>query len=196
LSLLFVLFPSGRAMARDIRDSSPVAVPQFAIADFDGDVRPDLATIQTEPGAGPTSYWIQLQLSRAGRQSIQLAGPTEGLRIEARDVNGDHSVDLVLATEWFRQPVAILLNDGHGVFSQLAPTTFPEAFSESGADWAAASTPAIDLCGIPPQPPSAACLEATSYLSSQSPGGSIVLFSRQAILKLFAFSSPGRAPPR
>src|ERR1700733_8778028 len=38
--------------------------PQFAVADFNGDVRPDLASIR--PGStssGNTNYWIQIQLS-------------------------------------------------------------------------------------------------------------------------------------
>src|SRR5277367_4435524 len=91
-----------------------------AVGDFDGDLRPDLADVQT--GRGDffrTEYWIQLQLSAAGRQTILVVAPAGGLQIAARDVNGDHALDLVLTTAWLKQPVAILLNDGHGVFSQV-----------------------------------------------------------------------------
>jgi hypothetical protein len=37
---------------------------QFAIVDFDGDVRPDLASIQAGPNRlGTTDYWIRSKLS-------------------------------------------------------------------------------------------------------------------------------------
>src|ERR1700733_6033904 len=86
--------------------------PQFAIADFDGDHQPDEARIQAV--RGPTGkYTIRLRLSGEGEQSIQLAAPGSGLQIEARDVNADNRVDLVVVTAWFRRPVAIFLNDGH-----------------------------------------------------------------------------------
>jgi len=38
--------------------------------------------------------------------------------IEARDVNGDYPADLIGSTAWHRQPVTMLLNDGHGSFSK------------------------------------------------------------------------------
>ena len=98
---------------------------QFAIADFDGDVRPDLASIRAgSSSAGNTNYWIQLQLSTAGQQFIQLVAPAGGLRIEARDVNGDHAPDLVFATAWLSQPVAIKSAFGRGMpttSSQIQP---------------------------------------------------------------------------
>ncbi|MGD0966328.1 MAG: VCBS repeat-containing protein [Candidatus Acidiferrales bacterium] len=200
LLLLFGLAGASRGEVLDIQQSGPGTSvglsPQFAIADFDGDVRPDLARIQSGPnGAGTTDYWIQLQLSNVGQQSIQLSAPTGGLRIEARDVNGDHSVDLVLATAWFRQPVAILLNNGHGVFSQVEPGTFPGAFSESGADWGARSNQAIDIPGVPPQLQSSACLEANGSLLSRSPTGAISHSNPAFLLRSFAISYAGRAPP-
>src|SRR5271170_3994083 len=66
---------------------------------------------------GRTNYSVQLHLSSVGQHSIQLVAPAGGLQIEARDVNGDDAIDLVLTTAWLKQPVAIFLNDGHGSFS-------------------------------------------------------------------------------
>jgi hypothetical protein len=127
----------------DVRDSAvnqPRVNLPFAIADFDGDLRPDLVAVCTGTGNGlRTDYWIQLQLSAAGRQTILVVAPTGGLQIAARDVNGDHAPDLVVTTTWLNQPVAVFLNDGHGGFSRVDPGAFPEAFSESTAFWSSAT---------------------------------------------------------
>jgi hypothetical protein len=98
----------------------------FAVADFDGDLRPDLAHIQIgRSDAALTDYWVQLQLSGAGQQSILVVAPSGGLQISVRDVNGDDAPDLVLTTSWLKTPVAILLNDGRGGFSRKEPSAFP-----------------------------------------------------------------------
>jgi len=111
------------------RFSSPGA--QIAIADFDGDRHPDSASIQAGSSDGTrTSYSIRLRLTTAGRQAIEVIGPIGGLEIAARDVNGDHAIDLVLTAAWLKQPVAILLNDGHGNFSRVDPEAYPEAFHD------------------------------------------------------------------
>src|SRR5208282_1657662 len=104
---LFLLVFAGCSSAEAAGDQSRPATSlgpglPFAIADFDGDLRPDTASIQTGANvSGSADYWIELRLSSAGRQSIQLTAPAGGLLIEARDVNGDHTIDLVLATVWF-----------------------------------------------------------------------------------------------
>jgi hypothetical protein len=200
LLLLLGISPSSKAGVTGIQQSVPVASfgtgPQFAIADFDGDVRPDLASIQSGVNnSGTTNYWIELQLSTVGQQAIQLFAPAGGLRIEARDVNGDHSVDLVLATAWFRRPVAILLNDGHGVFSHVEPTTFPEAFSESTTNWRSPSNRAVDAFGIPPQSQSSLCSEARYSIRRRLSVRRIALFNSGFLVSLFLISQAGRAPP-
>src|ERR1700730_12864341 len=169
LLLLFGLAWGSRAEAADIQQSGPVTLvgpgPQFAIADFDGDVRPDLASIQAgSNSSGTTDYWIQLQLTAAGRQSFRLVAPAGGLWIEARDVNGDHAVDLVLGTAWFNQPVAIFLNNGHGSFSRVEPAAFPGAFSECKTIGGSASNQAIDAVGVPPQSRAGTCSESRGLL--------------------------------
>jgi hypothetical protein len=167
-----------------------------AIADFDGDQRPDLARIQTgQDGCGSSAYWIQFQLSTAGRQFIQLVAPPGGLRIEARDVNGDHAVDLVFTTAWFRQPVAILLNDGHGSFSRAEPNAFPGVFSESNTRWVAGGQPAAAAVGLPPQS-RAGVDEVEKGPLQRSPSTRLVLSSIPAFpAGTFLFGSAGRAPP-
>lgn len=180
--------------------NGPAALPgpglSFSIADLDGDSKPDLASIETgKSDLTRTDYSIQLQLSAAGRQTFQIVAPVGGLRIVARDVNGDHTLDLVLITTSFAQPVAILLNDGHGSFSREDPAAFPEAFGESEANWASNIEHATDAIGTPPQSREDICSEPD-------------LFPHQRPLRRFAASSDspvgfgafftshlGRAPP-
>jgi hypothetical protein len=102
-----------------------------AFADFDGDRRPDSAHVQRgRAAAGGQSYSIDFRFSSTDQPAqMDVVAPDGGLRIEARDVNGDNAVDLVLTTAWFREPVAILLNDGHGKFSHAEPSTYPNAFN-------------------------------------------------------------------
>ncbi len=92
--------------------------PRFAIADFDGDRKPDLATVQVVREAALDSFYsIRLQLSAGEESAIGIAGPQGGLELAARDVNGDDAMDLVVTTAMDSRFVAVLLNDGHGKFT-------------------------------------------------------------------------------
>jgi hypothetical protein len=197
---LFLGLVGGSAAASTDVQNPPVtslgpALP-FAVADFDGDLRPDLVTIHAGANlAGSTDYRIQLQLSAVGQQSIQLAAPAGGLLIEARDVNGDHAIDLVFSTAWFRQPVAIFLNDGHGNFSRAEPTAFPGAFSESNTNWVSTTNLETDAVGVPPQSGNGIYAERKDLLHDRSPAGLIPPSTVGFPVNHFAVSQPGRAPP-
>lgn len=198
--LLLGLVGAGVAAANaDVPNSSVVAVRPglpFAVADFDGDQRPDLASVQSGANSsGSTNYRIQLQLSAAGPQSIQLLAPTGGLFIEARDVNGDHAVDLVLTTAWFRKPVAIYLNDGHGGFSRAKPNAFPRAFGESKTNWTSSTNLAPDTVGVPPQSGAGIRKAEPDSLHDRSPQRLIPPSSAGFPINPFLVSQPGRAPP-
>jgi hypothetical protein len=198
LVLVFGLVDRGTAAAADAQ-SLPVASvgpgPQFAIADLDGDVRPDFVSIESgSKHSGTTNYSIQLQLSAVGRRFIQLAAPAGGLRIETRDVNGDHAVDLVLATAWFNRPVAVFLNNGHGGFSRAEPTAFPGAFTESRTKWASGSNQAIGAVGVPSQ--SRGGISADDRrLRGRSPTESIPAATSGFPVSSCLISHVGRAPP-
>jgi hypothetical protein len=109
---------------------------RFVYSDFDGDLRPDLAVVQAgRSDHSFTDYWVQFQLTTARPQAIRVVAPTGGLQMATWDVNGDHVPDLVLTTTWGNQAVAVLLNEGHGSFSRLDPSTYPAAFRASKANW-------------------------------------------------------------
>jgi hypothetical protein len=199
VSLLFGFAGRNQVEAADLPKGSVTSVeagPQFAVADLDGDLRPDLATVQAGSNiVGGTSYRIQLHLSTVGQQTVQLVGPAGGLRIEARDVNGDDAVDLVLTTAWLGRPVAILLNDGRGSFSRVEPAAFPGAFSDSGTNSVSGTKLATDAVGLPS--PSGAGIDARRKLSlSGVPPAELVSLSKTGFaVILSAVSHAGRAPP-
>jgi hypothetical protein len=100
--------------------------PRFAIADFDGDSQPDLATVELgQVSASRAKYWILFKMSAGAQQFIGITAPVGGIEIAPRDVNGDSSLDLIVTTAWLNQPVAVLLNDGHGNFTLRDPVAFP-----------------------------------------------------------------------
>lgn len=197
--LFFVGLLAGAASASDrpgIHAGSPGPNLSFSVADFDGDSKPDLASV--EYGASDsarTDYLIQLQLSAAGRQSFQIAAPIGGLQIVARDVNGDHALDLVITTTWLRQPVAILLNDGHGSFSQLNSNAFPGAFRESDIGWNFSTQREIEAVGVPPQSRDEICLGTEHFLQLRAHRGLAPGTNSQFGTDSFLISHQGRAPP-
>jgi len=198
--LLFVGFVGRSAAANtDVQKATVTSGGpglRFAIADFDGDQRPDFASVQSAPGDfSRTDYWIELQLSAAGRQSIQLVAPAGGLVIEARDVNGDQAVDLVIATALFRQPVAIFLNNGHGSFLRSETTAFPEAFSQSKTNWVSVTNVSTDTLGVPPQSGAGICPQGKDSARGASPLELIPPSSAGFPDSRFLVSEPGRAPP-
>jgi hypothetical protein len=107
----------------------------FAVADFDGDWKPDLAFVEmTSLHPREANYSIHLQFSTAAPISFEVSGPNGGIFVAARDVNGDDLPDLVVSSAYDRRVVAVLLNHGHGLFSRAEPTTYA-AFATEADLW-------------------------------------------------------------
>jgi hypothetical protein len=119
----------------------PAQAPtHFAIADFDGDSRPDLASVHVgQSSSRSTRYWIAFHLSGGTGQTVGITAPTGGLQITSRDVNGDSFPDVIVTTAWTNKPVAILLNDGLGNFTASNPAEFQSAFTASETSWTLAA---------------------------------------------------------
>jgi hypothetical protein len=201
-SFCLIVFASLVAMSALRVNAQEARVPlvrpdvPFAFSDFDGDLRPDLAVVQSgRSDLTTTDYWVRFQLSAGVSKVVLVVGPTGGLQVAARDVNGDSVPDLVLTTAWRDQPVAILLNDGNGNFSRIDPSAFPAAFTTSKADWRSSSPleQELLLLSSPSRPDACFSSARTSHLHSpvwvawRSDRG--FLFSRALA------AHPGRAPP-
>jgi|SRR4029077_8219904 hypothetical protein len=186
--------PGRRAVATVLPAHLPIHI---AIADFDGDSRPDLASVEAGPSSlRNTRYWIAFHLSAGAGWIVGITAPTGGLQIATVDVNGDSFPDVVVTTAWTNQPVAILLNDGLGNFTPSSPSEFPNAFAASTTCWTAASDEVRDasallisrcLLGDARTRRRASLLTNTAHLAAAR--------TVSASLVAFLLPSIGRAPP-
>ena len=204
LVFCLVVGAAGRANAASTSTrQSPVSSAgfnsNFAIADFDGDRKPDLATVEVQKGnsSSTSQYSIRLQLTAGGAvQVFGVIAPAGGLQIVARDVNGDDALDVLVSTAWQHQQVAVLLNDGHGKFTLADAGAFPDSLRNSRADWSGAATQIHDNAAIP-----------SSWSSAKASGvcaGAFVTENDQKLTPLsdfrfhtsqLVFGCAGRAPP-
>jgi hypothetical protein len=168
----------------------------FAIDDFDGDHRPDLASVQPiSNSSSGTIYRIQFQLSTVGQQFIHLVGPSGGLQITTRDVNGDEIPDVIVSSAWKEETVAVLVNDGRGAFSLADPASFPTSSGGSGKTLNAALPPQTDTVATPTKLP-VGDFSGSKYLLHPSPAtGSIPRANFATLRSLLLESLLGRAPP-
>jgi hypothetical protein len=184
--------------ARLMKSAPAQGSMHFAIADFDGDLRPDLAMIRvSREGAPDAQYSLELQFSSGKRPPIGLIGPAGGLEVSSQDVNGDQIADLVITSVVDSEFVAILLNDGKGNFTQVDRAEYPGvgkrpssrylAPSESGLYELAVSRSRWQF-GAEPRPAFGQHCNETSAVLSEG-------LEKPARYSAFLLRS-GRAPPR
>lgn len=96
----------------------------FAMADFGGDSRPDLAAVEVDRlGEHIADYRVYIRLTEGGEQNLRLTGPLGELSITPKDVTGDGSLDLVISSG-SGDLVGIFVNDGKGHFDKANPADF------------------------------------------------------------------------
>jgi len=128
------------ALPRSSDTASPPAMtfdppdPVGAVADLDGDNVPDLAIVSAK-GRGPKGFQYQLELHLSARpalSSLSITARERGLRIVARDVDGDGDLDLVITSALSLAPVEVWINDGHGRFTKGNPAAYPSSIWGEG----------------------------------------------------------------
>ncbi len=170
----------------------------FAIADFDGDRKPDLATVEVQTGssASSTRYSIRLQLTAGAAQVFGVIAPAGGLQIVARDVNGDDALDVLVSTTLQHTRVAVLLNDGHGKFTLANPAAFPAVLWGNEEEW---NSGALSLCDSPAlvriEYPASELDRQSKFEGPQVQLGAATPSAATGSLSRHFFSALGRAPP-
>lgn len=180
-----------------VRTAVALGSTQFAIADFDGDRKPDLALIRVTSDGSPTSqYSVDFDFSAGRKPGIYFVGPAGGLQISPRDVNGDKFADLVVTSLLDSQFVVILLNDGKGNFVVAEPSDYPNAVRETGLGLVAPGYAPRGLFAL--QAGRSTQGEMRALMGWQEPFEISPAGMRIPLLKVRAeltFPSAGRAPP-
>jgi hypothetical protein len=186
-----------RPISRLVRTAVAQGATHFAIADFDGDLQPDLAFIRVSRDGTPTTeYSVELKFSSGPRPAIGIFGPAGGLQITPQDVNGDTFADLVVTSLLDSRFVAIFLNDGKGNFTPAEPSDYPAAGKRTDTTWLA---PGDTFGGqLTLQPGRGTLVEEGGSTDRQKPrevsaGGLPV--SPLTVGSVLALESAGRAPP-
>jgi hypothetical protein len=169
----------------------------FAIADFDGDLQPDLALVRVTSDGSPTSqYSVDLNFSSGHKPAIRVVGPSGGLQITPQDVNGDKFADLVVTSLLDSQFVAIFLNDGKGNFAPAEPSDFPGVGKRSDVRLFAPDEVPEGQIALQPGRNTSGDAGAEARWDTRREISSEALPSLPlAVRAQLVFSSAGRAPP-
>ncbi len=179
-------------------DSSLGSSSNFTIADFDGDQKPDLATVEVQKSSSSktTRYSIRFQLTAGIAQVFGVTAPSGGLQIVARDINGDNSLDVLVTTVLQHEQVAVLLNDGHGKFRLADASEFPEALRQNSKCWNSEAIPLCDSSAlVRVEYPAGELDRESKFDDPQSYFERVHNSIGQRSIRVPLFSVLGRAPP-
>jgi hypothetical protein len=191
----------GAAVARGLPQATEkiqlTAYVPSAVADLDGDLQPDVATVRVE-GIGPviTQYRIELKLSAGLSGAIAVNAPFGGLLVTPRDVDGDNDLDLIVTTRRLHLPVGIWINNGRGQFSAANPAAYPKTIWDPLPEWIRVPTPHADFAVLVRTQAETAVCGAGSELALpiQAPGW-IARASCSPPFSAIHLQQPARAPP-
>jgi len=172
------------------------AISNFTLADFDGDRKPDLASVEFNRfDSSKVRYSITVRLTTGDGQTVGVIAPLGGLELAVQDVNGDAALDLIVRTAWQHQLVAIFLNDGHGHFSAADPSAYPVNARETSTAWLSAASELRHDSALSLPGNSAWHYGGGAGLSHPTELGHCAFASVFEYSILFFATSLGRAPP-
>jgi hypothetical protein len=124
-----VAFASSGPDSHDLlRDFNLSSVSGWALADFDGDSRTDVAAAQSSGhDARGFRQEVLVRLSATKHSSFTFSSRSARVRVRARDIDGDHDRDIVVLEALSSKLVGVWLNDGFGNFTEGDLSQFPGA---------------------------------------------------------------------
>jgi hypothetical protein len=195
--LLFLSSAGALASPQAGGQGRPGFAPQFAIADFDGDHRPDLANVRADSkGQSSVLYLIDFRLSSGLRRTFGVTASAGGLQLASRDVNGDHLLDVVVSTFLTDEPVAVFLSDGRGDFTRSEPSAFPAAFTASDQSFSGKTSAMTDGTGTVPSRMQSKSVVLPAWLGSPRNAAASLAASDFPVVRSSGRNVRiGRAPP-
>jgi hypothetical protein len=169
----------------------------FAVADLDGDRLPDLAVVELQiPRSASNNYRIRLQFSAGSESVIPVSAPLGGLRVSARDVNGDDNLDLVVSTDLGGRVIEVLINDGHGNFALAEPESYTEVQNEGAASLRGPTQCPAELFSLAKSRSlfDGESIDRYTYAGTL-PTAAMTLYETHFVPVALASTRPGRAPP-
>jgi len=170
---------------------------RFVFADFDGDQKPDLALVETQNQRSTrSSYAIRVKFSHGVESAIPVNGPVGGLRVAARDVNGDDNLDLIVTSNLDGGFIEVLLNDGSGNFSMAPPGAYAglESGDSGSLDEQPSSHPDLATLASLRSPHEQGLMQGPQFLRSGS-SDSYPRAGADPVVGRHALSCQGRSPP-
>lgn len=117
----------------------------LAVADLDGDKKPDGAVLLGLAGLHGRSRTIQVHFSDRPNLELSLESVEQALTLTAWDIDDDGDTDLVIEDSFTHKPLHVWINEGHGDFHEARVSDFPALGLQTRNKLESPSKPADDL---------------------------------------------------
>ncbi|HEV2733155.1 MAG TPA: VCBS repeat-containing protein [Terriglobales bacterium] len=170
--------------------------PTLAIADFDGDNKPDGAILLNSSPLGQGNFEIELHLTGYSDNEIKFHSLESTLTVEALDIDHDGDIDLVIEQSISHKRLQIWVNDGHGKFEKGRLEDFPSAAAPTHEQVRSPERLDAPAFSLPTQRGFETMLLACHIVGRPPSENQFAALSKKHPPKDQAFSlTPSRAPP-
>src|SRR5262245_7065749 len=90
--------------------------PTLALADLDGDDKPDGAILESDASSGQGNFEVELHFTRHRNTDIKFQSPEPAIMVKALDIDHDGDIDLIMEQSLTHKQLQVWINDGHGNF--------------------------------------------------------------------------------